>query len=346
MSAPNAPTSGSTPDAPWSQWPHWMEQARLDDNLAADAYEATPPTWRAAIKTGLALTHMHFGSSTGHGREIRSNDRLGFWREHENQAAAWTVIAFSPSYAAAARMAAACIAPVLADVPLVGAVCVGGPPHPSALVSLELSGVEDVFVLDAQDLHALLEQCGPGHGRLLLLHAGELEDTAAFAHSLGLPCWQEDRAPTLVLPPAHAESSSGECAESSGFDMEALAFAQAGANFMPYTAPARTAFSEKAAQDVVAQGTCMPSPNAQSDFLPEVPAAPPHLSHPAGTNAARPHAQYVFTGPARPSASCPERNTHACAPLLTLTPGCEGFWLHPGLTPDFFRVHSLAFGLL
>lgn len=346
MSAPTAPESDSAPDGQWGQWPQWMEDMRLDDTLAADAYEATPPTWRAAIKTGLALAHMHFGSSAGHGRETQSNDRLGFWREHENQAAAWTIIAFPPSYAAAARLAAACIAPILADVPLVGAVCVGGTPHASALVSLELSGVEDVFALDTPDLHALLEQCGHGHGRLLLLHAGELNLTAAFAQTLGLPCWQEERPPTLALPPAHAENISGACAESSEFDMEALAFAQAGANFVQYAAPTHASFSENATQDVPAQGTCTAHAAAQNVFLPKILAAAPHLPHPAGANVAKPHARYVLSGHARHSARCREKHAHASAPLLTLTPGCEGFWLHPGLTPDFFRVHSLAFGLL
>jgi len=35
---------------------------------------------------------------------------------------------------------------------------------------------------------------------------------------------------------------------------------------------------------------------------------------------------------------------HVQAPLV-LPPGMEGCWLHPSLTPDFFRVRSLAFSL-
>jgi hypothetical protein len=34
------------------------------------------------------------------------------------------------------------------------------------------------------------------------------------------------------------------------------------------------------------------------------------------------------------------------ADSLALSPGCEGFWLHAGLTPDFFRVNRTAFGPL
>ena len=36
----------------------------------------------------------------------------------------------------------------------------------------------------------------------------------------------------------------------------------------------------------------------------------------------------------------------ATAVELLLTPGCEAFWLHPGLTPDFFRGRHRAFSLL
>ena len=35
---------------------------------------------------------------------------------------------------------------------------------------------------------------------------------------------------------------------------------------------------------------------------------------------------------------------HVQAPLI-FPPGMEGCWLHPSLTPDFFRVRSLTFGL-
>ncbi|SFW24191.1 MULTISPECIES: hypothetical protein [Desulfovibrio] len=343
MSAPTPPSTGDTPDINWPQWPQWMEDARLDDSLAATAYEETPPSWRAAIKTGLALAHMHFGSSAGHGCETQNNDRLGFWREHENHAAAWTVIAFPPSYAAAARLAAACISPILADVPLVGAVCIGGTPHSSALVSLELSGVEDIFVLDVHALHALLEQCGPGPGRLLLLHTGELELTAAFARTLGLPCWEEAHPPTLILPPAEPGEISGTCTEARAFDPKVLAFAQAGANFVQSAPTVHPPFSENAGQDTPPHGASALHAPAQDVFLPN---ATERLLPAAGMIPSKPDAQYVSSGHARHAACCRKDGALPCAPLLTLTPGCEGFWLHPGLTPDFFRVHSLAFGLL
>ena len=61
-----------------------------------------------------------------------------------------------------------------------------------------------------------------------------------------------------------------------------------------------------------------------------------HLAHPDAASAgdAAPDALYC-SGPDA---------VHAQAPLV-LPQGMEGCWLHPSLTPDFFRVRSLTFSL-
>lgn len=277
------------PDAPHAaRWPDWVEDARLDDELAAQAYEATPQACRAALKSGLALAHMHFGQSPGSLRQERRDNHRGFWRHAAAFPAPWAVIAFTPAYAAAARLAAACVPALLAGVPLAAAVCVGGQPTREALVSLELSGVEDIFTLEASALCALLEESQPGPGRLVLLHNGELDGTGRLARAMGVPCYEERCPPTLVLPHPQA------------FDPDVLAFAQGDAlrqALQPRqpVQPAACYLSEKAAR-----AHCQASP----------------------------HGPYSFAG------------------SLALTPGCEGFWLHDGLTPDFFTVTRLAFGPL
>ena len=269
-------------------WPQWAEAARLDDALAAAAYEATPAHLRAAVKTGLALAHMHFGESTTSQRNEVRNAHLGFWRRSIAHPAPWAVVAFTPAYAAAARLAAACMPALLGGVPLLGAVCVGGTPSSNALVTLELAGVEDIFVMDSAGLCTLLEETQPGPGRLVLLHRGELDAMTGAARALELPCYEERRSPILCLPKPDA------------FDLEALAFAQA-------------------------------------EALEGALDAPQHLT---------PDATYL--APVAALGHCRERRTgpvpHNSAPAIT--PGCEGFWLHPGLTPDFFRVQRQAFGLL
>ena len=106
-----------------------------------------------AEKHGIAISSdakrysMHFGESTASQRSEVRNTHLGFWRRAISHPAPWAVIAFTPAYAAAARLAAACIPALLGGVPLVGAVCVGGAPAGNALVTLELTGVEDIFVM-------------------------------------------------------------------------------------------------------------------------------------------------------------------------------------------------------
>lgn len=57
-------------------------------------------------------------------------------------------------------------------------------------------------------------------------------------------------------------------------------------------------------------------------------------------------------GPCLPAAVLEENEaarlamTDGATPVaLLLTPGCEAFWLHPGLTPDFFRCSCRAFSL-
>ncbi|WP_165175587.1 hypothetical protein [Desulfovibrio sp. ZJ369] len=277
-------------DAPHTvHWPDWAEDARLDDDLAAQAYEATPPACRAALKSGLALAHMHFGQSPGSLRQERRDNHLGFWRHTAVFPAPWAVIAFTPAYAAAARLAAACVPALLAGVPLVAAVCVGGCPSREALVSLELTGVEDIFTLEAAALRALLEEESQhGPGRLVLLHNGDLDDTSRLARTMGLPCYEERCPPTLLLPNPEA------------FDPDVLAF-------------------------------------AQGEALQQAPQA----RHPA-----RPAAWYCNEKAARAHCNDSPHDPFSFAGPLALAPGCEGFWLHDGLTPDFFTVTRLAFGPL
>ena len=57
----------------------------------------------------------------------------------------------------------------------------------------------------------------------------------------------------------------------------------------------------------------------------------------------------IYTTPEAARAHChlsADRPFGRGAAPLALTPGCEGFWLHDGLTPDFFSLRRAAFGLL
>ena len=270
-------------------WPHWLGATRIDDASLGAAYEATPAAQRAALKTGLALGHMHFGQSLGTVFTRRSDRHLGFWRQEQRMPAHWALVCISPSYSAAARLAAACLPALLADVPLLGVACVGGKPQPSALVCLELCGVEDIFALEIDAGIKLLQSLPGNRGRLVLLHSGELTQLAHLARDLRIPCFEEAAPPRLLLK------------DPAAFDAALLDFA--------HGSPVPAAPSEGAADE-----TTM----ADAMYM-----VKPSLATPAD-------------GP----------STAATLPPLVLTPGCEGFWLHQGLTPDFFTLVQRSFGPL
>lgn len=263
-------------------WPDWLEGARLDDSAAAAAYEATPARFRAALKTGLALAHFHFGESLTRREESACSGRLGFRSGGVREPAPWALIVFSPGYAAAGRLTAACAAARLSGVAQVAALCPGGEPRAPALVSLELSGVEDIFTPGSARFTALMDELAarPGAqaapGRVVLLHAGELDGAARAVRERGIPCYEERRPPRLRIGPG------------AGIDREILAFAHGGHEALE---------------------TALTAPGA-------------------------PDAVYL---------SCADAATPAPGAPLTLCPGCEGFWLHPGLGPEFFTLSRQVF---
>ena len=276
--APEAAGGGAAAGA---FWPEWLEAARVEDSIAGRAYEATPSRFRAALKTGLALAHFHFGESLTRREESACNGRLGFRRGAIYEAAPWALLVFAPAYAAAARLTAACVAARLAGVAQVGAICLGGEPVAPALVSLELSGVEDVFQLEGDRFAALMDELAGrcdtrAPGRVVLLHAGELDEVAEHIRARNIPCFEERRPPRLRVD------------ADTGIDREILSFAHGG------------------------------------------PAALDAALTAAGS------ADSVYRAAAASATPAPD------APL-TLCPGCEGFWLHPGLGPEFFTVSRQLF---
>lgn len=276
------------------QWPAHLENFRVPDEVCASAYEAAAPQCRAAIKTGLALGMAHYEqerTSGGHCRRERRDARLGYWQSSGRHPAPWAIAAFSPSYAAAARLAAVALCAQLAETPLLGAVCVGGMPAGPVLTALELCGVEDIFCMDPADLCALLEEL-PAPGRLALLHAGELDGIAATARVLSLRMFEERGAPTLAVQRPEL------------FDEQVLRFCHG---------------------DDAVERALMPGAGRPEAIF-------------TAAGSARAHSKVRDGGPFRSGA----------IPLgrLSLSPGCEGLWLHADLSPDFFSVFRHGFGLL
>ncbi|MCR5259383.1 MAG: hypothetical protein K6E40_14645 [Desulfovibrio sp.] len=200
--------------------PDWVENARINDDLRADAYEAAPPYRRALLKTGMALAHAQFGVADDETRTLFHDGHAGFLRGIASRPADWCMIFFGPGHKAAARMTAACVQPRLCGVRQVYAVCLGGLPSAEAMLSFELSGVEDVYSLDEKKACAFAKALR-GAGRLLFLKDGD-EGTPLPVTPAMLPhirSWQEGALPVLFLRDPDV------------FNRSDLAFAQGAAPF-------------------------------------------------------------------------------------------------------------------
>lgn len=128
-------------------WPESLEQYRIPDELMARAYEQTPATHLAAIKTALAL---HFFNCQGQNDRQESGQILspqaGFIKKYHSRPALWTALIFATPCGAAQTAAAAAL-PILAGVNNIAAFFLHNPKN-SELAALELCGIEDIFYFD------------------------------------------------------------------------------------------------------------------------------------------------------------------------------------------------------
>ena len=156
--------------------PEWLEAYRLPDDLIAEAYEKTPPAYRAALKTGIALAHFHFGSLPSMESRIICVRNLGFSQRKIGVPADWAAIVMPATLKGASPVCAAAILPALAGVERIIALCAGMPLKTDIALGLELCGVNDIFMAEEhQCFRALAELSRVSRaGRILFLHTGEL----------------------------------------------------------------------------------------------------------------------------------------------------------------------------
>lgn len=157
---------------PECAWPESLERARIQDSLVEEAYERTPARLRSLLKAGIALSHFHYGSLPSMQVSELENSHAGYWQKIINKPVDWACLFFDGAEAATAFICAAAMLPVLANVPNVFAVSCGSPGS-RLLVSLELCGIEDVFILEPDQCSELIGQlCGRarGTGRICALN--------------------------------------------------------------------------------------------------------------------------------------------------------------------------------
>lgn len=153
-------------------WPEWLESARIADTSLEEAYEQTPARLRSLLKAGIALSCFHYGSSPSLEVSERTNSHAGYWQKIVNKPVDWACLFFDGAESAAAFICASAMLPVLANVPSIFAVSCGNPGS-RLLVSLELCGIEDLFILEPDQCGALIgELCGQywGAGRICTLN--------------------------------------------------------------------------------------------------------------------------------------------------------------------------------
>lgn len=212
--------------SPMSELPAWLESFRPDDVLYADAYENTPPHLRALLKTAIAFAFHRWEGNDGELTTERRSRRAGFSRAERSRPADWVLAHVGADFASPARFLAALLPAVLAGVHRI-VVISPAPFAPAVATALELSGLEDSFVLnDAQtaDVYEDLRAASPD-GRVILFpaasgasSAGE-KDLMHRAAADGTPLYRDRFAPALLSlygekdDDAPTQPSGGEMAE-------------------------------------------------------------------------------------------------------------------------------------
>ena len=301
-------------DSPVPLLPAWLEKYLFAEERFALAYEATPPELRALCKQALALQYALFGEAPDFEEQHLRRRAAGFAASWYSQAVPWACVFFDASYASAPRLLAALAPALLARVPLVLAVCVGGQAKEPLLCALELAGQEQSYQLGGPQCVKLLRELARqlGRGRLVLLHgAGQgLGKLRLLALELGLVFWEEACAPLLHLS---GEQPGGE---------ELQQAAPAGGT------PLADQINMQFLRPAFASADTRHLTLTRQINMPLL-----RLAHPDALFAGELAGQPVF------STFCP-------AASLTLLAGMEGAWAHPGLGPDFFRERGLCLGPL
>lgn len=193
-------------------WPGWCDDARLDDAALAEAYESTPAPQRACVKQCVALLHRLWGEDSEENTHCRVDKTLGFAATQRSAPAPWALFVVEDAYTAPTRLAAALMPALLARVPHVAVLCVGGMPSVGTRLALELVGIQDIFCVDhasaAEDFVRAL--CPTGDtasavgantlesGSVALLHHGALASVGRTAQALRVPLWEEASPPSIV----------------------------------------------------------------------------------------------------------------------------------------------------
>ncbi len=195
--------------------PDWLEACRPDDGLYADAYEGTPAELRALLKTAIAFAFHRWPRMDGERSEERLCTRAGFRHAERSRPADWVLAVLGAGFSSPARLLAALIPAVIAGAGRI--VIVSEAPFSSAVcTALELAGLEDSFLVDAEALPGLYEDLRAlsPYGRLAFFPGSDgtfsdAQKTLMHAAALdGMPRLRDLPAPRILSLHDDAETAA------------------------------------------------------------------------------------------------------------------------------------------
>lgn len=191
--------------------PEWLESHRPSDALYAEAYENTPAPFRALLKTSIAFSFHRWSVSPETIRSEAKSRRTGFLHSESIRPVSWVLAFLSRGFASPSRMLSALVPAIIAGAERI---IVTSPSSfaPSIITALELSGLEDSFVLSEGNTERLYESLLSlsQEGRLLFFPGPD--DKKTLLHPLLQRAWSDgiafhaDKPSPVILAP-------GPCAE-------------------------------------------------------------------------------------------------------------------------------------
>ncbi|TIH19878.1 hypothetical protein D0S45_00640 [Marinifilum sp. JC120] len=194
------------------EFPLWLQDYQIADDIFGEAYEATLPPQRAWLKKTIAQVYG-INSPEAPGKTWKVNTwRGGFETEVSTAPLEWTVLLLDEKSVSAVRILAALVPALAAGVKKILAVSCGeGDISRSVLAGFELAGQEDVVRLPQEKVEELLASLFSGGVEGAVL---DLRGTPDFIpHGSCVRYW---RAPEISSISVYKEDDSP--------DMDVLAF--------------------------------------------------------------------------------------------------------------------------
>lgn len=199
------------------EFPGWIDEFVVDDELFARAYEVIPPHRRALLKTCIAQVFEWYGPSRQTAGREAVSWRGGFDSVRDFAPADYAVVVFDANLVSPVRLLAAVVPALVRGVQNVLAVRLGGGEWPQAMLTgLELAGQDLVVDLSAQQVKGLLEELTAAGANGVVLG---VELAQGVFRSLRFPSSNID---FICLKCDH--NSAVWLDENEPFDLDALAF--------------------------------------------------------------------------------------------------------------------------